>query len=139
MHLEKDDLGAGSDTFQGKIVYNKNQEVVHFTNLFEGQYTVTLHLYAVHGSKKLPQDVKVKFMTIKQYALLGDKTISMGQKGQESGVMAFWTDDKNRIVKIDWEHEGRIVNRNVVNSISQGTGALFDTWNNKASEGANVR
>lgn len=139
MHLEKDDLGAGSDTFQGKIIYNRNQEVVHFTNLFPGQYTVTLHLYAVHGSKNLPQDAKVKFMTIKQYSLLGDKTIPMSQKGQEAGVMAFWVDDNNRIIKIDWEHQGRIVNRNVVNSISQGTGALFDTWNAESAEGANVR
>lgn len=140
MHLEKDDLGAGSDSFQGKLIYNKNQEVVHLTNLFPGQYTMTLHLYAVHGDKgNLPQDAKVKFMTIKRYALLGDKTISMGAKGQEAGVMAFWVDEEQRIVKIDWDHQGRIVNRNVVNSLQSGTGTEFDTWNIQTSENAKVR
>ena len=53
--------------------------------------------------------------------------------------MAFWVDDNNRIIKIDWDHKGRIVNRNVVNSISQGTGGLFDTWNVESAEGAKVR
>ena len=91
MHLEKDDVGVGNDTYQGKLVYNKNQEVVHFTNLFEGNYTVTLHLYALHRGK-VPMDVVVKLMNIKNYQFLGTKNVTLKTRGEEAGVMTFSVD-----------------------------------------------
>tara|TARA_Y200000002_G_scaffold382360_1_gene399138 strand:- start:1194 stop:1805 length:612 start_codon:yes stop_codon:yes gene_type:complete len=113
MHLEKDDIGGGNDTFEGKIVYTKNQEVVHFTNLFEGKYLVNLHMYATHGGV-LPADVIVRFMTVKRYKYLGDKIIPLSKKGQEAGVMAFYVDDKGNIVKTVWQNNISIINRSMV-------------------------
>lgn len=115
MHLEKDDIGSGNDSYQGKLIFNKNQEVVHFTNLFEGRYIVTLHLYALHKGT-VPMDVVVKFMSIKNYQFFGSKTITMKTKGEEAGVMTFFVDDNQKVVDINWGTKNKIVNKSFVES-----------------------
>jgi len=119
MHLEKDDLGFTNDSLNGQLIYAKNQEVVHITNLLEGTYQVTLHLYSDHGDK-LPQEVTVELMTIKKFRKLGSKTITLSTKGQEKPIVSFWGTEFQDIKNVDWNYEGTIVEYGKVNSIRSG-------------------
>jgi len=128
MHLEKDDLGFGNDSYDGNVIYNKNQEVVHITKLFEGTYQVSLHLYSDHADI-LPQDVTVEFMSIKNFRKLGSKTITFSNKGQEQPILSFYGFDLQVIKDVNWKFDGTVVNwgkvQQVQNSSTEYRGELL--------------
>ena len=119
MHLEKDDLGAQGDTWGGKSLAIKNQEVVHITHMHEGTYQVTLHFYATHG-KADKQKVTVELMTIKNFRKVGIKEVIMSEKGQEQSIVSFKADNRQQITKVDWDWVGTIVDWKGVASTQQG-------------------
>jgi len=94
--LERDDLGANSDTYKlnGEVIkIKRNYEVITFSELPPGEYIVNAHYFSVGGP---PVEVKVKVTQITPFILIyqGDAVIT---PREETTLLSFLVDRDGRV------------------------------------------
>lgn len=109
-HLEKDDLGAGTDTvwINGQKVTNPhNNEVIHIQTLQPGTYRISVHMYNDRNEPG-PHKVRVKIKTLDPYRSLVEKEVELTRQGQEVGIVSFKVSDTLIVYDVD-DYDGGIV------------------------------
>lgn len=98
LHLDRDDLGMSSDTFNvaGEIIVNKiNREVITIRGIVPGDYHVSLHMYGKKTDGPVP--VTVSVMDVNPYVEVYNTTVILDTRGQEVALPSFTVNDKGNL------------------------------------------
>jgi hypothetical protein len=101
MHLDKDDMGAITDTFRGpdgkEIKVPINQEVVTLRGIMPGEYTVNTHLYRLSNSGEEINPVTVQIIKLNPYQIISSEKIDLSVQGEETTVLRFTIDAEGNV------------------------------------------
>jgi hypothetical protein len=73
-----------------------------------------------------PDDITVEFMTIKNFRKYGSRTVTLKFKGQEEPIVRIKAGEKNKVLDVDWDFNGAVVEWNKVNSVQLGEGNIVN-------------
>lgn len=102
MHLDKDDMGAITDTYRGpdgkEISVPINQEVVTLRGTMPGEYVVNAHLYRLSGSGEPLNPVTVQVVKLNPYQIVATEKLDLTVHGEEVTVVRFTVDAEGKVV-----------------------------------------
>lgn len=99
MTLERDDLGGVSDTYvlNGReVTVIRNYEVINFSALPQGEYTVNVHYYSGNTG---PEEVSVKVTQLSPYKVLHEGSHILNLKGEWT-MLSFIVDSNGQVVDL---------------------------------------